>query len=648
MDDSQLLRAYATEGSETAFASLVQRHIHFVYSSALRQVGNTHLAEEVTQAVFIILARKAGRLRQGTVLAGWLFNTARFVAAAELRAAARRHKHEQEAGMESLLRETTTDASWEQIAPFLDEGLAQLSEKDRQAVLLRFFEEKSFLEVGAHLGANEDAARKRVARALKSLRGFFAQRGLTLSIAALTTVLSANAIQAAPASLVAVVTATAALQGAAGTTSTAALVKGALKLMAWAKLKTTVVVGLGILLAAGTTVIAVQEVLPQSPPRQTQKLADGSLLTLESVEIGGIRTSLVGELKRTFTNTLASSLDVKFRLSGATPENGLVKPAFFQQFRAVVSGDDGWEYVDDLPPSRKSGNDYYLEFHANLFPHDSHLLRIRIQERGRKDLPWSTLAEFTHNQQPGKEETWEPEQTPASRRAEGMQINLGEVTALLGPYGPSVDIWNGTFEAGIVSIPWQLKRNGVLLTNWSLRDLIIRDSSGNADYIGNKGSVSNGWMVDRAWRSPDPREVWKMQANLTEDSGYEAANVFTVHIPVLPDQKSSFETNLGGFPFRLAGDGNGTAAGIGITVELLLTNRPDLRLNFLCVQDTSGKDAFGGWAGDWGQFHFWKSVKMPQDGAGVVATFAIGKNIPVEFVIKPRLVAPPPTKDERN
>jgi RNA polymerase sigma factor (sigma-70 family) len=146
-DDIELLREYATGRSETAFTSLVQRHIHFVYSSALRQVYNAHLAEEVTQAVFIILARKAGSLRQGTILAGWLFNTARFVAAAELRAIARRHKHEQEAGMESTHGETTPDASWEQIAPFLDDGLAQLNEKDRQAVLLRFFERKSFREV---------------------------------------------------------------------------------------------------------------------------------------------------------------------------------------------------------------------------------------------------------------------------------------------------------------------------------------------------------------------------------------------------------------------------------------------------------------------------------------------------------------------
>ena len=326
MDDSELLREYAMERSETAFAALVRRHIHFVYSSALRQVRNEQLAEEVTQAVFIILARKAGRIRQGTVLAGWFFNTARFVAAAELRAAARRHKHEQEAGMESSLHETATDASWEQIAPFLDQGLAQLNEKDRQAVLLRFFEDKSFLEVGAKLGANEDAARMRVARALKSLRGFFTKRGLTLSIAGLSGLLAANAVQAAPASLVAAVAAGAALHGASAAASTATLIKGALKLMALAKLKTTIVVSLGILLAAGTTAVTVQKVLAQEAGNQTQKLADGSILTMESAEIGWTHAILGGyrgghPSKSIVTNTRASSLRAEFRLTGATPEN---------------------------------------------------------------------------------------------------------------------------------------------------------------------------------------------------------------------------------------------------------------------------------------------------------------------------------------
>ena len=643
MDDSALLREYATERSELAFASLVQRHIHFVYSSALRQVRNAQMAEEVTQAVFIILARKAGRIRQGTVLAGWFFNTARFVAAAELRAAARRHKHEQEAGMESSLHETTTGASWEQIAPFLDEALAQLSEKDRQAVLLRFFEEKSFLEVGEKMGANEDAARMRVARALKSLRGFFLKRGLTLSIAALATVLSANAVQAAPASLVAAVAATAALQGAAATASTATLIKGALKLMAYAKLKTTVAVGLGILLAAGTTAVTVQKVLEQNPPRQTQKLADGSILTMESAEIGWTHEYFGANKKKIiYTDELASSLHALFKLTGATPENGLLKERFSRQFRAMVSGDDGLEYVFEVPRFEKYENDYYGDLSTRLFPRDSQLLRIHIQEREAEGAPWRTVAEFTHLQQPGKEEAWQPEPTPASRNVEAMQVHLGEVTVQFGLYSEQDQLWNRT-----VVIPWQLNKNGALLDNWGLHDLIIRDSSGNADYIGTQGKVSSGWMLSRAWRSPDPRKVWKIQAQLAEESGFAETNVFTVRIPVpVPFPRkvgTSFEANLGGYPFRIGL----LSGGDNVSTELLLTNRTDLRLNFLRAEDQTGKNIATG-SGNWGQFRFFKLIEMPRDVVEVVETFAIGKNIPVEFVIKPRLLSPPPTKNEQQ
>jgi RNA polymerase sigma factor (sigma-70 family) len=655
MDDSALLREYATERSETAFASLVQRHIHFVYSSALRQVRDAHLAEEVTQAVFIILARKAGRIRQGTVLAGWFFNTARFVAAAELRAAARRRKHEQEAGMESSLHQSTTDASWEQIAPFLDEGLAQLSEKDRQAVLLRFFEDKSFLEVGAELGANEDAARMRVNRALKSLRGFFSKRGLTLSIATLTAVLSANAIQAAPAGLVAAVTAHAALQGAAGTTSTAALVKAALKLMAWAKLKTGVLVSLGILLAAGTATIALPQTRPRDPALQTQKLPDGSILTLESVKIGWSNVFFEG--RRTpafiFPPRLTTTLDAQFRLSGATPRNELVNPSFNWSYRAVVSGEDGLEYSDSLTFGfemteegfigipRKSA-DYYGYLDTGLFPRDSRRLRIQIQERDRdtKDAPWKTVAEFTHTQSPGADEAWQPEPAPVTRNVEGMQMNLGEVMAFRTNEPP----WNWT-----VVIPWQLMRDGVLITNWSLLDPIIRDSSGNADHFGPTSgpfkSVTDGWIFSRVWQSPDPRKVWKIQAQLGQDSDFAETNVFTVHIPF--STALGFETNLGGCPFRIELAGNDeNSRDHWIHTELLLTNRPDLRLNFLGATDQTGNNLAVGNVHGW-QFKFSQWISKPRAGGEVLATFAIGKNIPVEFVVKPRLVSPS-TKNERG
>ena len=111
-DDMEWLREYATTKSEPAFEKLVQRHIHFVYSAALRQVRDPPMAEEITQAAFTILAQKAGSLKRGTVLSGWLFNTVRFVAAAEFRNAARRRKYEQEACMESWIQETHSGDDW--------------------------------------------------------------------------------------------------------------------------------------------------------------------------------------------------------------------------------------------------------------------------------------------------------------------------------------------------------------------------------------------------------------------------------------------------------------------------------------------------------------------------------------------------------
>ena len=148
MDDMALLREYAAGNSEAAFETLVSRRVGFVYSAALRQVRDPHLAEEVTQAVFIILAQKAGRISDKTILAGWLFSTTRFAALAQMRADAKRRRREQEANMQSEIQPTAPDLFWEQMSPLLDEALATLGETDRQAVLLRFFENKSLAEVG--------------------------------------------------------------------------------------------------------------------------------------------------------------------------------------------------------------------------------------------------------------------------------------------------------------------------------------------------------------------------------------------------------------------------------------------------------------------------------------------------------------------
>ena len=122
-----------------------------VYSTALRHTRNPHQAGEITQAVFVILAQKAGKLGGGVVLSGWLYQAARLTAVTLLRGEIRRARREQEALMQTLQNENEPD-HWRHIAPLLDDALARLGEKDRHAVVLRFFDGKSFGEVGAALG----------------------------------------------------------------------------------------------------------------------------------------------------------------------------------------------------------------------------------------------------------------------------------------------------------------------------------------------------------------------------------------------------------------------------------------------------------------------------------------------------------------
>jgi uncharacterized protein (TIGR03435 family) len=260
MDDLTLLREYATRNSEAAFETLVTRRVGFVYAAALRQVRDPHLAEEITQAVFIILAQKAGRISDKTILCGWLFKTTRYAAIAQTRDHVKRQQRELEVQMQTELQSAAPDPLWEQMSPLLDEALASLGETDRQAVLLRFFENKSLAEVGSHLGTGEDTARKRVSRALEKLHRYFSQRGVSSTTAIIAGAISANSVQAAPVALAKSVTTVAIAKGAAASGSTLTLIKGALKIMAWTKAKMAVAVGVGILLAAGTTTVTVEKI----------------------------------------------------------------------------------------------------------------------------------------------------------------------------------------------------------------------------------------------------------------------------------------------------------------------------------------------------------------------------------------------------
>lgn len=251
MNDWELIQNYCRNGSESAFETLVKRHVDYVYCAALRQVRDPSLAEDVSQAVFMLLARKAKSFRSGTVLVSWLFRTTHYIAERALRSEFRRQRRETEA---AKMNPTTTtpeiDQQWERVSPVLDEALAALSNKDRDAVLLRFISQKPFNQVGAKMGVSEDAAKKRVARALARLREFFVRRGTTLSVMVIAVLLGERTVQASPAALATKITAAVGVgaSGAATTTATA-LLKATLRDLFWTKVRWGAAISAGLVVA---------------------------------------------------------------------------------------------------------------------------------------------------------------------------------------------------------------------------------------------------------------------------------------------------------------------------------------------------------------------------------------------------------------
>lgn len=365
--DQQLLRDYAKHGSELAFTKLVRRHVDLVYSAAFRMLRDAHLAEDVTQSAFVALAQSAVQLSDRLVLSGWLHRTAQNIASKSVRSDVRRRVREQEVVAMNELLSTQPDAAWEHIEPYLDEALGELSEPDRDALFLRYFERKSAREMAHAFGTTEDAAQKRVSRAVERLREFFAKRGVTASASGLVVVITANAVQAAPVGLAATISTAAALGGTAITPTATAIAAKAIAMTTLQKAliaaTLAVVAGTGIYEArqAGSLREQIQTLRQQQAPltEQTAQLrSDNESLSNQLVranrgpslssdrlrellrlrgEVGALR-----QRQRELEQTLAATRSKAPQLAGqptssaAAPPNG---PAPFQV--QLVVGEPG-------------------------------------------------------------------------------------------------------------------------------------------------------------------------------------------------------------------------------------------------------------------------------------------------------------------
>jgi RNA polymerase sigma factor (sigma-70 family) len=249
--DSELLKEFARDRSEKVFATLVSRHVDLVYSAALRQVRSPQLAEDVAQTVFIDLSHNADKLAPDTILTAWLYRVTRRAAIDVVRSEARRQLREKIAV--DLATMNSPDTHWKEIEPLLDEAMDTLDETDRASILLRYFENKSLREVGERLGTSDDAAQKRVSRAVERLREFFSKRGVTIGASGLAVAISGNAVQAAPIGFALAIS-----SALAGTTLASATTAAAIKTVAMTTLQKSLITAV-VVAAVGAGIYKARE-----------------------------------------------------------------------------------------------------------------------------------------------------------------------------------------------------------------------------------------------------------------------------------------------------------------------------------------------------------------------------------------------------
>lgn len=556
-DDRALLKRYVEAGCDQAFAELVARHIHHVYSVARRETQDPHLAEELTQTAFIVLARKAKGLPPETILSGWLFQTVRYAAKNARRSAVRRHLHEQQlAHMSSHLPESDDAALWSHISAELNEIIGSLSASDRDAITLRFFEQKSHQEMAQLLRTTEPSVRKRLSRAIERLRCRFLKRGITVSSVTLAALLLARSVEAAPSSIANTITSSVATATAASGIgiSLSQLVAATLRTMAAAKAKW--IAGWAALVVVAIGVPSGFMIHTASPIQLGAQLSDGSTLRITHLELAS-EVTFTYRRPLTWWNRVALHLlpktwsDKLVPASGAgsigmRSENGkeslflgvareqIPRQSNLNLGRLVVTSDDGSSFDGVFNAGTLGYDDAQLTaWHLHAFPRRGKTLQLRfLQEDARHD--WHPIAQLTiTNPVSGPFSEWVPDTLPIERTAEDLRLSLigfETVTDGMTNDDPAPELWSR-----FPSTRWTLHgihpRGGRI--PWGLRSVEIADATGNdwtpteiRTWAGTEttaGGQVHVAMLGALWAS---EPAWRLRFELSKTNEFRSEEKF--------------------------------------------------------------------------------------------------------------------------
>lgn len=500
MTDQQLLRQFVQNGSQAAFSQIVARHLNFVYTICRRETGDAALAEDVTQVVFLLLARKAPSLRVEASLSGWLFQTARFASKNARRREAHRKTQEQ-AVAEQMSSSPEKNALWVHIEPHFNSALAALSAKDREAVLLRFADGLSFPELSAALGTSEDAARMRLNRAVSRLRQSFARAGITVSAAVLAGLLAERIVQAAPPASAALL---AKIGGSGATVSPQVSFhyQGVLKAMTMTKISFAV----AGMFAASVTILPLMTFAQSHQAKRTKLVVKplmatnppGSLPALELKDGFTLRYDLTEKDMRT----------PQMRLLEAKQFASAEQHAVLQGFQKQADADraiQSEKTVDTMPVTPH-------EYHVTLSAQNGKLLYISEQHGTPSygltpDNRWITEPYETKVVLYDGQKTYSIRSCPQSNVVPHMEIYTG--------FRPD-NMMNCLLPgAGLPSMPLVKAASSATLSSGAAIRCDVFSFSGNKYWPGMvtlQGAGRNAKLSRMVVGQPDhPMEVWKFQ-----------------------------------------------------------------------------------------------------------------------------------------